>query len=293
MTALLSVEDLHLEIRARGASTPILRGVSLSVERGGVHGLVGESGGGKTMVGKAILGILPRAARIAGGTIRFDGRFLVGPGAVRPGGLLGREISMILQDPMTALNPVLRIGTQMTDVLRHHLGLSRGRARARAVELLRDVRIREPERVLRLYPHELSGGMRQRAIIAIAFSCEPKLVIADEPTTALDVTVQKRILRLIREQQARTGASVLFITHDLGVIAKIADAVSVIYAGRILETGTAAEIVGAPSHPYTRALFEATPRHDRPAAALRPVPAALAELLWRESYAYDAERGDA
>ena len=293
MTALLSVEDLHLEIRARGASTPILRGVSLSVERGGVHGLVGESGGGKTMVGKAILGILPRAARIAGGTIRFDGRTLVGPGAVRPGGLLGREISMILQDPMTALNPVLRIGTQMTDVLRHHLGLSRGRARARAAELLRDVRIREPERVLRLYPHELSGGMRQRAIIAIAFSCEPKLVIADEPTTALDVTVQKRILRLIREQQARTGASVLFITHDLGVIAKIADAVSVIYAGRILETGTAADIVGAPSHPYTSALFEATPRHDRPAAALRPVPAALAELLWRESYAYDAERGDA
>ena len=293
MTALLSVEDLHLEIRARGASTPILRGVSLSVERGGVHGLVGESGGGKTMVGKAILGILPRAARIAGGTIRFDGRTLVGPGAVRPGGLLGREISMILQDPMTALNPVLRIGTQMTDVLRHHLGLSRGRARARAVELLRDVRIRDPERVLRLYPHELSGGMRQRAIIAIAFSCEPKLVIADEPTTALDVTVQKRILRLIREQQARTGASVLFITHDLGVIAKIADAVSVIYAGRILETGTAADIVGAPSHPYTSALFEATPRHDRPAAALRPVPAALAELLWRESYAYDAERGDA
>ncbi len=293
MTALLSVEDLHLEIRARGASTPILRGVSLSVERGGVHGLVGESGGGKTMVGKAILGILPRAARIAGGTIRFDGRTLVGPGAVRPGGLLGCEISMILQDPMTALNPVLRIGTQMTDVLRHHLGLSRGRARARAVELLRDVRIRDPERVLRLYPHELSGGMRQRAIIAIAFSCEPKLVIADEPTTALDVTVQKRILRLIREQQARTGASVLFITHDLGVIAKIADAVSVIYAGRILETGTAADIVGAPSHPYTSALFEATPRHDRPAAALRPVPAALAELLWRESYAYDAERGDA
>ena len=280
----LSIESLHLEIRERGGRRPVLRGVSLEIPRGAVHGLVGESGGGKTMVGRAALDILPAAAAVTGGAIRFSGR---APGS---GGAPGREISMILQDPMAALNPVLRIGTQTTDVLRKHLGLSRGAARARARELLEAVRIREPERALRKYPHELSGGMRQRVIIAIAFACDPRLVIADEPTTALDVTVQKRILRLIKEQQSRTGAAVLFITHDLGVVAKICDEVSVMHAGRILETAPVADLFDAPRHDYTRALLAATPRHDRPAAALRPVPDELARRLWQEAFAYDEAR---
>ncbi len=278
----LSIENLHLEIRERGGRRPVLRGVSLDIPRGAVHGLVGESGGGKTLVGRAVLDILPAAATVTGGAIRFSGR--------PSGGLPGREISMILQDPTAALNPVLRIGTQTTDVLRKHLGLSRGAARTRARELLEAVRIRDPEQALRKYPHELSGGMRQRVIIAIAFACDPKLVIADEPTTALDVTVQKRILRLIKEQQSRTGAAVLFITHDLGVVAKICDEVSVIHAGRIVETAPVAELFDAPRHDYTRALLAATPRHDRPAAALRPVPDELARRLWQEAFAYDEAR---
>ena len=278
----LSIENLHLEIRERGGRRPVLRGVSLDIPRGAVHGLVGESGGGKTLVGRAVLDILPAAATVTGGAIRFSGR--------QAGGLPGREISMILQDPLAALNPVLRVGTQTTDVLRKHLGLSRGAARTRARELLEAVRIREPEQALRKYPHELSGGMRQRVIIAIAFACDPKLVIADEPTTALDVTVQKRILRLIKEQQSRTGAAVLFITHDLGVVAKICDEVSVIHAGRIVETAPVAELFDAPRHDYTRALLAATPRHDRPAAALRPVPDELARRLWQEAFAYDEAR---
>lgn len=283
----LSIEGLHLEIRERGGRRPVLRGVSLDVPRGAVHGLVGESGGGKTLVGRAVLDILPAAAVVTGGAIRISGR---PPGS---GGPPGREISMILQDPMAALNPVLRIGTQTTDVLRKHLGLSRSAARARARELLEAVRIREAEQVLRKYPHELSGGMRQRVIIAIAFACDPRLVIADEPTTALDVTVQKRILRLIKEQQSRTGAAVLFITHDLGVVAKICDEVSVIHAGRVLETAPVADLFDAPRHDYTRALLAATPRHDRPAAALRPVPDELARRLWRAAFAYDEARRNA
>ena len=286
-TPVLSIENLHLEIRERGGRRPVLRDVGLEIPRGAVHGLVGESGGGKTLVGRAVLDILPAAAAITGGAIRFSGR---PPGS---GGLPGREISMILQDPMAALNPVLRIGTQTTDVLRKHLGLSRGAARARAQELLEAVRIREPAQVLRKYPHELSGGMRQRVIIAIAFACDPTLVIADEPTTALDVTVQKGILRLIKEQQSRTGAAVLFITHDLGVVAKICDEVSVIHAGRILETAPVADLFDAPRHDYTRALLAATPRHDRPAAALRPVPDDLARRLWQEAFAYDEARRNA
>ena len=292
MTAapVLSVEGLHAEIVEGGIRTPVLRDVTLRVEPGRVHGLVGESGAGKTMVGKAVLGILPRSVVVTEGTVRFCGMPFLGPDAVSRKGLLGRRISMVLQDPMTALNPVLRIETQVVDVLRKHLGLSRRAARTQALALLDAVHIRDPDRVLRQYPHELSGGMRQRVIIAVAFACEPDLVVADEPTTALDVTVQKQILRLIKEQQARTGAAVLFITHDLGVVAKICDEVSVIYAGRILETAPVADVFDRPGHDYTRALFDATPRHDRPDAPLRPVSGELTARLWREAREYDAAR---
>jgi peptide/nickel transport system ATP-binding protein len=189
---------------------------------------------------------------------------------------------------MTALNPVVRIEPQITDVLRMHLGLDVSAARARALELLQSVHLREPERVVRQYPHELSGGMRQRVLIAIAFACRPKLIIADEPTTALDVTVQKQILRLIRELQSQSGTALLFITHDFGVVAKLCDRVAVMHGGRILESAASAQLFAQPAHEYTRALLDATPRYDRPGGLLRPVPAALVQQLDAEVRALDA-----
>ena len=189
---------------------------------------------------------------------------------------------------MTALNPVARIEPQITDVLRMHMGLDRRAARARALELLQSVHLREPERLLRQYPHELSGGMRQRVLIAIAFACKPRLIIADEPTTALDVTVQRQILRLLKELQQTSGTAVLFITHDLGVVSKICDEVHVMHGGRILESAPVAQLFQRPEHPYTRALMAATPRYDRPGEMLRPIPAELTAQLQREALQYDA-----
>ncbi len=234
---LLAIRDLDIEIADKRPATPILRGVDLAVRRSSVHGLVGESGAGKTMVAKAIVDVLPDRARITRGAIVFDGVDLVGIAEREHRRLLGRSITMILQNPMTALNPVLRIADQTGRILRHHLGLDRKAARAKAIEMLAAVHIRQPERVMQLYPFELSGGMCQRVVIALAFACEPRLIVADEPTSALDVTVQYQVLRLIHEMQARTGAAVLFVTHDLGVVAKICDEVTVMFAGRVLEFG--------------------------------------------------------
>ncbi len=284
---LLEIENLRVAIHARGARTPVLRGVGLKLEAGRILGLVGESGGGKTMVGKAILGVLPDSARIEAGAIRFEGRDLLCLPPRERRALLGGSIATILQNPMTALNPAYRIGDQVTDVLRLHAGLGRAEARQRALELLDSVHIRAPERVLRLYPHELSGGMCQRVVISIAFSCAPRLIIADEPTTALDVTVQHQILRLIRDLQRKTGTAVLFITHDLGVVAKVCDAVSVIHAGRILDAGPVGRIFSGDRHPYTEALLDAAPRYDRPESALRPVSPELRAQLERETAEFD------
>ncbi len=284
MSTILDIENLCLSIGA----TPILRGVDLQLETGKILGLVGESGGGKTMVCKAILDILPESAKVTAGAIRFEGKDLLKMAKRERRGLLGPSISMILQNPMTALNPAYRIEDQVTDVLRLHMGASKSGARLRVLERLAAVHIRDPERVMRLYPHELSGGMCQRVVIAIAFACEPKLIIADEPTTALDVTVQHQILRLIRDLQRNTGTSVLFITHDLGVVAKVCDTVSVIYAGRILESGPVGQIFSSQHHAYTEALMNAAPRYDRPDTALHPVPASLREQLARETEAWDA-----
>ena len=290
MTAapILSVRDLHLAIGEGRRRAPILRGVSLDIAPGEVHGLVGESGAGKTMIGKAVLGIQPSRARIAGGSVTFDGRDITRLPERERRRLMGRGLGLIPQDPMTSLNPAARIGGQIADVLRLHLGMDRAAARERTLELLNDVRIRAPERVLRQYPHELSGGMRQRVLIAIAFACRPKLIVADEPTTALDVTVQRQVLALIKEMQAQEGASILFVTHDLGVVAKICDRVTVLHAGRVLEAGETSRIVETPEHDYTRALMAATPRHDRPGDVLRPVPEALTARLNAEALAYDA-----
>jgi peptide/nickel transport system ATP-binding protein len=264
---------------------PILREVALSVDRGETHGLVGESGAGKSTIGKAILGILPRTVRVTAGEIRFEGKDLLRTPGWELRRLIGERIALIPQDPMTALNPGRRIEDQITDGLRMWRGSSFGAARDVALRLLGEVHIRDPERVMRSFPHQLSGGMRQRVLIAAAFSLEPKLIIADEPTTALDVTVQKQILRLIRNMQASHGTAVIFVTHDLGVVAQICDHVTLLFGGRVVEQGPTAALLENPQHDYTRALLEACPRYDEPGAGLRPIPEALIARLRAEALA--------
>ena len=293
MTAVLSVHDLHVAIGYRQNAANVLRGASLEVGAGEVRGLVGESGAGKSMLGRAVLGLLPANAVITAGTILFEGRDLIAMPEPERRGLLGRRIALIPQDPMTSLNPVKRVGAQIGALLRHHLALARRDALARAEELLAEVAIREPRRVLELYPHEISGGMRQRVLIAMAFACDPSLVIADEPTTALDVTVQRQVLQLVERLRQRHGAAILFVTHDLGVVAKICRTMTVLHAGRVLEDGETTEVLAKPRHPYTRALLAATPRADRPAEALRPVPQALIENLWAEAHRLDRQSAGA
>jgi peptide/nickel transport system ATP-binding protein len=261
----------HLSAAVRGGPR-LLHDVSLSVAAGEVHGLVGMSGAGKSMIGRCVLGILPAAVRVTGGSVRVLGRNLLGlPEHARREA--GAAMALIPQDPLSALNPSRRIAAQMTDVMRLRLGLSYSEANARALAMLREVHMRDPEAVLHRYPHELSGGMRQRVLIATAFACEPKLIVADEPTTALDVTVQKQILRLIRDLQRQHGTALLFVTHDLGVVAKICASVTVLHAGEIVEQAPVADIFERPTHAYTRALLAATPRYDRP--TLAPLPAEL------------------
>ncbi|AVA22687.1 ABC transporter ATP-binding protein [Rhizobium sp. CB3171] len=278
---LLSITGLNA-ISDRDGGAPILRNVSLTLERGEVRGLVGESGAGKSTIAKALLGILPRTVRVTHGSILFESRDLLKLPARDLRDIMGNEISLIPQDPQTALNPGRRIEAQLTDGLRLKRGLSSRDARLKALKLLEEVHIRDPERVLRAYPHELSGGMRQRILIAAAFALEPKLVVADEPTTALDVTVQKQILRLIRGLQEAHGTAVIFVTHDLGVVAQICDTVTLLYAGKVIEEGRTADVLGNPQHVYTKSLIAAGPRYDRPDAGLTPVPQAVFEQLRRE-----------
>jgi len=287
MTPVLAVNDLHVTI-GRRPRIPILRGASLAIAPGEVRGLVGESGAGKSMIARAIFGLLPRGARITRGSILLDGRDLIAMPERDRRALLGREIALIPQDPMTSLNPVKRVGAQIATLLRLKLGLSRRAAHTRAGDLLDDVAIRDPARVLAAYPHELSGGMRQRILIAIAFACRPRLVVADEPTTALDVTVQRQILRLIHDLQHRDDAAVLFVTHDLGLVAKLCQTVTVLHAGRVVEAGATRTMLAGPAHAYTRALLASTPRLDRPADALSPLPKELVERLAEEARIYDS-----
>ena len=259
MAPLLQIEDLHTEIRLRSATVYALDGVSLTVEPGECLGIVGESGSGKTMTALSIMQLLPPGGHITGGQIQLDGKVIstLDDEAMRH--VRGNEIGMIFQDPMTSLNPTMTIGDQIAETVRLHRGADKQTALARAVEVLGLVGMPRPAERIKSYPHELSGGMRQRVMIAIALACEPKLLIADEPTTALDVTIQKQILELIDDLRRRLGMAVILVTHDLGVIAGRADRAVVMYAGRVMEDTSTLRLFGNPRHPYTEALFEALP----------------------------------
>jgi oligopeptide/dipeptide ABC transporter ATP-binding protein len=268
---LLEIDDLKVEFRGAQGVVKAVDGISYEVDAGETVALVGESGCGKSVSALAILGLVPHPGRVAGGRVRFDGRDLLDLGEDRIVEVRGREIAMVFQEPMTSLNPVLSIGVQLTEGMRRHLGLSRADAEARAVELLRLVGIADAERRLRQYPHHLSGGMRQRVMIAVALGCEPKLIIADEPTTALDVTIQAQILELMKDLSRSLGVALVIITHNLGVVARYADRVNVMYAGRIVESGTTEQIFTRPGHPYTIGLMASVPRLDLP-RSVRLVP---------------------
>ena len=268
----LSIRNLSVRLKGGG---PLLRNVSLEVAAGEVRGLVGESGAGKSMIGKAILGILPRSVEVSSGQIVLDGTDLLALPPAERRRKVGATCALIPQDPLTALNPSHRIGPQITDRLVDILGWKRAAAEARARALLLEVQIIDPDRVLRQYPHELSGGMRQRILIASAFAAEPKLIVADEPTTALDVTVQKQILKLIAGLQARHGTALLFVTHDLGVASKVCQSLSVLYSGKVVEDTDVQSFFGGPAHPYSAALLAATPKYTDPSAGLNPVPDAV------------------
>jgi peptide/nickel transport system ATP-binding protein/oligopeptide transport system ATP-binding protein len=275
--ALLSIEGVRTEFRAGAKSLAVVDGVNLSVERGRTLGIVGESGCGKSMLSLSIMRLVPSAGRISAGKILFEGADLLAlpPAAMRA--LRGNRIAMIFQEPMTSLNPVYTAGAQITEAMRvHDRSASAGALRARAIAALDRVRIPSPERRFDEYPHQMSGGMRQRVMIAMALACRPDLLIADEPTTALDVTVQAQILDLLRELQQENGMAIILITHDLGVVAEMADEVAVMYAGRIVERCSNASIFDDPQHPYTLGLLGSMPRlddtHDRLLAIEGTVP---------------------
>lgn len=278
----LQVADLEIEIRGAHGSFAVVSDMNLSVRAGETLCIVGESGCGKSMTALALLRLLPEAAKVASGKILIDGKDFLAMNQRQVEDFRGEQIAMIFQEPLTALNPVLKIGEQIAEAVRQHRKCSHKQARARAVEALQLVQMPDPERRAGQFPHELSGGMRQRVLIASAFALEPRLIVADEPTTALDVTVQKQILRLIRRMQEAHGTAVLFVTHDLGVVAQVCDQVTLLLGGRIVESGAVSSVFASPSHPYTRALIEAVPRYDRPQAGLRPVPPDVLELVRRE-----------
>jgi oligopeptide/dipeptide ABC transporter ATP-binding protein len=259
-TPLLDVRDLRTYFDVMDGTVKAVDGVSFSIGRGRTLGVVGESGCGKSVTALSIMRLLDiPPARIASGEILFDGRDLLKLPEDEVRKLRGFEMAMIFQEPMTSLNPVFRVGDQVAEAVRQHLSVSQEEAANRSVEALRRVGISYPERRARQYPHELSGGMRQRVMIAMALSCEPKLLIADEPTTALDVTIQAQILELIRDIQEQTGAALMLITHDLGVVAEMVDEVMVMYAGRVVERGTAEDVLLTPKHPYTEGLLASIP----------------------------------
>jgi peptide/nickel transport system ATP-binding protein len=269
---LLEVEDLRVSFRTRQGTVNAVNGLSYSVAKGEVLGVVGESGSGKSIAMYSMMGLLDDPNVSITGSARFAGQELIGLPARKLNTIRGSRIGMIFQDPMTALTPVYTVGWQIVEAIRTHEDVSRETAWARAVELLDEVGIPDPSSRARAYPHEFSGGMRQRVMIAMSLACNPALLIADEPTTALDVTTQRQILDLIRRLQARYGSSVIMITHDMGVVSEIADRVIVMYAGRAIEEGYKSEVVRTPRHPYTWGLLGAIPRPERRKERLATIP---------------------
>ncbi|MCA2028062.1 ABC transporter ATP-binding protein [Enterobacter sp. K16B] len=279
MSSLLELDDLHTTFRTREGEMHAVRGVSFQVQPGELVGIVGESGCGKSVTCKSIIQLLGSNGRITGGSIRFQNEDLAQKTPAQMRDIRGNEIAMIFQDPMTALNPVLTIGKQMAEILMRNKGLSKKAAKAAAIAMLQQVGIAEAERRYDQYPHEFSGGMRQRVMIAIALSCNPKLLIADEPTTALDVTIQAQILRLLKSLQQQTQTAILLITHDLGVVAQVCSRVVVMYGGLVMEEGNVEDIFYRPAHPYTQGLLASLPRPDEENQRLSPIEGSPPGLL--------------
>ena len=295
--SLLEVNDLQTEFATRDGVLRAVQGVSFSLDRGQVLGLVGESGSGKSVTGFSILGLIDPPGQIAGGSVRFDGQELVGAPEERLRALRGKRIAMIFQDPMMTLNPVLSVDTQMVETVLAHEQVGRQAARARAMDTLARVGIASPEQRLAQYPHQFSGGMRQRVAIAIALLHSPDLIIADEPTTALDVTVQGQILYEMQKLVREVGSALIWITHDLAVIAGLADRVAVMYAGRIVEAGAVDDVLDAPAHPYTRGLLDSVPANNTGGGRLNQIPGMTPSALklapgcaFRERCRYATER---
>jgi peptide/nickel transport system ATP-binding protein len=274
----LSVKDLQIEFMTRSGPLRAIDGISFDLRKGEVLGVVGESGAGKSLTGTAVIGLIDAPGRITGGEIHLEGRRIdnLPPDAMRR--VRGREIGMIFQDPLTSLDPLMRIGDQLIETIITHVSVSRAQARARAVKLLEDVGIPAASARVMSYPHEFSGGMRQRVVIALALAAEPKVIIADEPTTALDVSVQAQIIALLKRLTRERGMAVMLITHDMGVIAQIATRVAVMYAGRIAEIGPVAEVVRRPSHPYSVGLMGSIPSLHSEQPRLRQIPGSMPRL---------------
>ncbi|AXV83831.1 ABC transporter ATP-binding protein [Ralstonia solanacearum] len=281
MASLLEVKNLRVDLPAGRGTLHAVRGIDFEVRRGEMLCLVGESGCGKSMTSLAIMGLLPAGARRSADCLRFDGDDLLGLSDRGMARLRGSRMAMIFQEPMTSLNPAYTLGNQLCEAMLHHQRVSRAQAKERAVYLLERAGITDAAQRLGQYPHQLSGGLRQRVMIAMALMCGPDLIIADEPTTALDVTIQAQILRLIRELQQAFGTAVVFVTHDLGVVARIADRVAVMYAGEIVETAPVAQLFAQPTHPYTRGLLNCIPVPGRtpPGSHLAAIPGVVPSLI--------------
>ncbi len=277
--ALLEVKDLHTSFFTDAGEVRAVNGVSFTLERGKILGIVGESGSGKSVTAYSIMQILAAAGKIVSGSIKLDGQELVGAGEKVLKEVRGNRISIIFQDPMTSLNPTYTIGQQLMEAIHLHTDRDKQQSWDRAVEMLRLVNVNDPEKRMKQYPHELSGGMRQRVMIAMALACEPDILIADEPTTALDVTIQAGILELMKDIQSKIGMAIIMITHDLGVVAQLCDEVIVMYAGGICEQGTADEIFYNPCHEYTKGLLRSIPTADDSGDRLEPISGTPIDLL--------------
>jgi len=279
MTALLEVKDLEVKFALRIGELTAIDGVSFSLQKGERMGLVGESGAGKSVTGFAIINLISKPGFISGGQVIFNGRDLAGLSHEAMREIRGNQISMIFQDPMMTLNPVLTIGTQMIETLLAHRSITRAEAEDIALEKLKKVQIPSPEKRLAQYPHEFSGGMRQRIVIAIALLTDPEIIIADEPTTALDVTIQAEIMELLLDLCKTENMGLILITHDLGVVSEVTEKIAVMYAGKIVESGPTARIIDNPQHPYTRGLLKALPGSIKPGEPLSQIPGMMPTLM--------------